>query len=609
MLENIKSDSDLKKLDINQLETLCCELRELIKDTTKTNGGHIASNLGVVELTVALHYVFNLPDDKLIFDVGHQCYTHKILTGRYNQIKSLRKLNGISGFPKREESEYDSFNTGHASTSVSAALGFAKARDLEGKNNEVIAVIGDGSFGGGMVYEALNNLSTINSKIIIILNDNEMSISKSVGGISIHLSKLRVNLKYRRLKKTTKRILGKIPLIGKCIVWLIEGFKNFIGKFALHRVSFFEHLGIKYVGPIEGNDLKELIKFLNKIKYIDQPVLLHIVTKKGKGSIKCERQPENFHGMKAVGSSSFDEYSKVLGNTLIKLAEKNNKIITISAAMTSAVGLFKFSQLYPDRFIDTGICEEHSVTLCAGLAAAGLKPYFAIYSTFLQRGFDQVLHDVCLQNLPVVFCIDRAGITGEDGETHQGVFDLSYLSLIPNMNIAVPKDVLEFKQFIEFSENFNAPLAIRYPRESKADFNRTTEIVFGKWEKLTIGKSSIIILATGEKMLLIASRLYEEFLKENITITVINARFIKPLDYDYLDSISQKNIITLEDNNLIGGFGSMVDLYYQSKEFKANVKNFGYRDEFIPQGDIDSLAMIYGIDYNEIKKYINSKII
>ena len=582
MLKEILSKGGLKDLTPEELRLICEEIRDTICQTVNNNGGHLASNLGAVELTVALHYVFDLPNDKLIFDVGHQSYTHKILSGRLDKIHTLRQEGGLSGFPKREESDYDAFNTGHASTAFSAALGFAKARDLLGQNHEVIAVIGDGAFGGGMVYEALNNLQTINSKVIIILNDNQMSIDKSVGGFYKHLSKLRISLKYTKLKRRTKLFIKKIPLIGKPLCLLLEKIKRFISLLIFKKAPFFEHFGLKYVGAVDGNDLKDLIKTLKKVRDTDQSVLLHLVTKKGKGSIACEQTPENFHGVKPNGDGKKAEYSKAAGDALCKLAETNEKITAVAAAMGKAVGLERFSQKYPGRFIDVGICESHAVTLAAGLAAAGLKPYFAVYSTFLQRGFDQVLHDVAISNLPVTFLIDRAGIVGDDGETHQGVFDLSYLSLMPNMTIACPKDMAELAGLINFSENFNAPLAIRYPRESEIPFGEIPLISDFKWQVLRQGKSNLAIIACGERMISAALSLGSQ-------ITVINARFIKPLDYEMLLKYKDKALIVLEDNAKAGGLGSQIGTFYSDRKIAADLSLCGYGDEFIPQGKIDSL--------------------
>ena len=575
MLEDISSQK-LKKMSLPQLTALCEEARQKIISTVFKNGGHLSSNLGAVELTVALHYVFDFPSDKLIFDVGHQCYTHKLLSGRADKFETIRKKDGISGFPKREESEYDCYNTGHAGTSVSAALGFAKARDLEGGDYNIIAVIGDGSFNNGLVYEAFNSLRMLNTRILLILNDNGMSISPTVGSMHEYLEILSENSEHKAKSDRHAKI--------------------------------FERFGFKYDGVYDGNDVGELIKKLTEAKerIKTESVILHILTKKGKGYEFCEENPEATHGIAVSSSDKISvEYSEVLGETLTELAEKNNKIVAVTAAMTSNLGLGDFFQKYPSRSIDVGICEEHATILCASMAAQGLKPYYAVYSTFLQRSYDEIIIDICSQNLPVTLCIDRAGISGADGETHQGVFDLSFLTAIPNITIAVPKDVKEFKAMLEFSATFNAPLAIRYPREGRRIFKQHSEIVAGKWEVLRNG-TDFVILACGERAITLSLAAAQRLGNDGIETKVINARFVKPLDMEILENISEKHIITVEDNILIGGFGSLINNYFS--ESHKTIKNFAYDDKFIFQGGVNELMTEKGISCEAIVDYIKNEI-
>lgn len=565
--------NNIKELDRAQLNNLCEQLREKINTTVMNNGGHLSSNLGVIELTVALHYVFDFPKDKLIFDVGHQCYAHKLLSGREADFDKLRRYGGISGFPKREESEYDCYNTGHAGTSVSAALGFAKARDIQGDDFNVIAVIGDGSFNNGLVYEAFNSLRPLNTNILVILNDNGMSISPTVGSIHEYLEQLSRDDKHR-------------------------------AKVEKHS-NIFERFGFSYDGVYDGNDLNGMIDKLTEVKekLKSQSVILHIATKKGKGYAFCEEHPQQTHGI-SCGSKKSVSYSEALGKTLCGLAENNKSIVAVTAAMTPSLGLCEFFNRFPERSIDVGICEEHATILCAALAAQGLKPYYAVYSTFLQRSFDEIIIDICSQRLPVTLCIDRAGISGEDGETHQGVFDLSFLNMIPELTIAVPKDVNEFKEMLVASASFNSPLAIRYPRECKNTFDSAEKFVFGKWEYLVKGKGDVCILACGERALKTACNVSLNFDSE---ISVINARFVKPLDEQTLNSLKEKLIITIEDNQLIGGFGSAICSYF-SDNGEVKVKCFGCADKFIPHGSVEELTRDYGADENEIIRYIKNAV-
>ena len=574
MLENITS-AQLKTMTLKELLALCEEIREVITATVFKNGGHLSSNLGMVELSVALHYVFDFPDDKLVFDVGHQCYTHKLLSGRYQQFNTIRKKGGISGFPKRDESEYDCYNVGHAGTSVSAALGIAKARDLIGKDFNVISVIGDGSFNNGLIYEAFNSLRLLNTNILLILNDNGMSIAPTVGSMHEYLELLS---------------------------------ENDVQKSKMDRhAKIFERFGFAYDGVYDGNDLEQMINKLFEVKQRlkHESVILHVLTKKGKGYEFCEENPESTHGFSAnTAVGPVGEYSEMLGKTLVRLAKDDDRIVAVTAAMTSSLGLSNFFMSYPNRAIDVGICEEHATILCASMATEGLKPYYAVYSTFLQRSFDEIIIDICGQNLPVTICIDRAGISGSDGETHQGVFDLSFLSFIPNLTLAVPKDINEFESMLEWSVNFNAPLAIRYPRESKKVFGVKAPIVLGKWEVLREGNSDFAIIACGERAITLAMNAADSLNTSGISVDVINARFIKPLDTQMLDGVKAKHIITIEDNMLIGGLGSLIDGYFS--QGNKQIKNFAYSDKFVPQGDVGELMSDFGVSSEEIVNFIKS---
>lgn len=550
----------LASASVRQLQTLCEQIREEIFRTVSVRGGHLASNLGVVELTVALHRVFTFPKDKIIFDVGHQCYPHKLLSDRADRFSTLRSRGGISGFPKRAESEYDSYDTGHAGTAISAALGIAKARDLKKEDFDVIALIGDGSFNNGLIYEALNSLRVLNTRILIILNDNGMSISPTVGSTHDVLEELKA---------------GNAPLAD---------------------VRLFERYGLEYMGVFAGNDFESLLPALEqaKEKLKTSSVLLHVTTKKGQGHPFCEQAPDLTHGVSPGKKGK--EYSNVLGETLTTLAEADKRIVAVTAAMTDALGLRPFFEKFPERAFDVGICEEHASVLSAALAAEGMKPYYAIYSTFLQRAFDELIHDVCGQNLPVTFCIDRAGVSGADGETHQGVFDLSYLSLIPNLTIAIPGNLSEFRAMLEMSASFPAPFAIRYPREGEEGAFSPIEI--GKFDILHSNMSDIIIYAAGERCINLAERIYQRARLEEIPLTVVNARFLKPLDEELLTSRPERNVITIEDNALIGGLGDAITRCL--KNSGKNIFCFGYRDVFIPHGDARGLFSEFGPNDDEI---------
>ena len=565
---------EIKDYTKEERALLCEELRRVIYETVMQCGGHLASNLGAVESTVALFSVFDFPQDKIIFDVGHQCYAYKLLSGRADKFSTLRQEGGISGFPKRNESVYDCYDTGHAGTSVSAALGLAKARDLKGETHNVIAYIGDGSFNNGLIYEALNSLSVLKTKILIILNDNGMSISPTVGGMSEILSQIKEN----------------------------ESAEN---------IRLLESFGLTYLGVKDGNNVEEMIGALSEAKTLlnSNSVLLHIVTQKGKGYEFCEEDPTNTHGVSPIGTSKQKEYSEVLGETLCNLAQEDKNIAVILAAMKEPLGLSEFFEKYPERAFDVGICEENAAVLCSSMAVGGLKPYYAIYSTFLQRAFDEIIHDVCAQDLPVTFCIDRAGISGADGETHQGVFDLSYLSLIPNLTIAVPKDTDELKKLLAFSTSYSHPFAIRYPRFGKTIFPKQNEpIALGKWEYLHQENANIsakaTVIATGERSLTIAMEVLQRLKMKNVGFDIVNARFVKPLDYAFLRKLQSEFVVTIEDNVFLGGFGAMIDGELIRLEKNCKIKNFAYRDEFIPQGKVADLQSEYGVNCKEIEEYL-----
>ncbi len=603
ILDKINKPEDIKKLSFNEQNELAIELREFLLDNVSKNGGHLASNLGVVELTIALLNNFDFTKDKIVFDVGHQSYIYKILTDRKNTFNTLRNYKGISGFPKREESKYDFFDTGHSSNSISAALGMARARDLKGEDHNIISVIGDGAFTGGMVYEALNDLGYNHSKMLIILNDNQMSISSNVGGLSNYLNKVKLNPSYNKIKKSMHRklILEK----NNKIIKIIRRIKNSI-KTLFFNPMFFENLGVRYIGPIDGHNLKDLDRVLKKVKKLDGPVVLHIVTTKGIGYIPALENPDKFHAVSkfdiTTGTSTQNNpntYSNAFGKSLVKLAKKDNTIVAISAAMINGTGLKEFAKLYPNRTFDVGITEEHAVTLAAGMATSGLRPVFAVYSTFLERGFDQLLIDVCMQNLPVVFGIDRAGLVGNDGKTHQGVFDISYLNLMPNLKILSPKCTSEMEVLLDYAFNETGPVAIRYPRGGdELNLKPLTEIKTGVWEQIEKGEK-VVILATG-KMVEKAIKAKETL--KNYNPIIINATFIKPLDYKYLKKIVNKNynVLTLEDNNIIGGFGEQVLYALNNLNFKGKIKIMGYQDKFIDHGSIEELLIEEKMDPKSI---------
>jgi len=617
LLSRINTPDDLKKLNPKEKIELSKEIRERILEIVSKTGGHLASNLGIVELTIALHSIFEMPKDKIIWDVGHQTYVHKILTGRNKNMETLRQNDGISGFPKTIESEYDSFDTGHSSTSISVALGMARARDLLGKRGQVIAVIGDGALTGGMALEALNDAGASKTNIIVILNDNEMSISKNVGGVSMLLTRMRTKRFYTNSNKHIKNLTKKIPFVGNKIIRGIRRIKHVIKQLIIPNM-YFEDIGFTYLGPVDGHNIDKLEGLLSKAKEISGPVLIHVITKKGKGYEPAEQNPAQFHGTssfdietgKKIKPSSVD-YSKIFGEKLIKLASKDYRIVAVTAAMKDGTGLKKFSEVFPNRIFDVGIAEQHALGMVAGMSKMGLKPVIPIYSSFLQRGYDQLIHDICMQSLPVVIGIDRAGIVGNDGETHQGIFDLSFLSTIPNINIMAPKDFKELEDMLEFSIGQNGPIAIRYPRggEEKYIFKKHDKLEMGKAEILRKGED-VTIIAIG-KMIARAMQISEKLEKENINAEVINVRFLKPLDNNtILNSMNKtKKVITIEDNIEYAGLGTTIgELILYNNINDVKFKKLAYPIEYVKQASVSEIEKKYHLDidsmYNMIKKFL-----
>lgn len=599
MLEEINSPQDLKKLTLQQKKKLAEEIRNYIIEIVSKNGGHLASNLGVVELTIALHTVFNVPEDKIIWDVGHQCYVHKILTGRREEFKNLRKPNGLAGFPKSNESPADSFNTGHSSTSISAALGMARARDLQGKNNAVIAVIGDGALTGGMALEALNDAGYSKCKMTVILNDNEMSISPNVGGLNKFLGKLRTKKLYTTTNNLLKKQISSVPVIGKPMVVGIQRIKRAIKQLVIHKM-FFEDIGFTYLGPVDGHNIEELESILKTSKQVNGPVLIHVLTKKGKGYKFAEKNPDKFHAISPFNIENGElktqkekDYSKVFGEKIVELAKENSKIVAVTASMKNGTGLADFAQEFPYRFFDVGIAEQHAVTMAAGMAKEGMIPFVPIYSSFYQRAYDQVIHDVAMQNLPVIMCVDRAGIVGADGETHQGTLDMAFFRLVPNLTIMAPKDFKEFEDMLEFAVGLNKPVVIRYPRggeDAEVKFKIHAKIELGKAEVLHEVKNlenptkEVTIIAIGKTVseaVKLADRMQKE---EGITPEIINARFLKPFDSEkMIQSIQRtKNVITIEDGTVINGLATTVkELIVDNNIQNVKFKSYAYPDKFI----------------------------
>lgn len=609
LLDSISCPQALKKLNPQELKQLCGEIREFLINSVSKTGGHLASNLGVVELTVALHTVFDVPEDKFIFDVGHQSYVHKILTGRKGEFDTLRQFGGLSGFPKRSESEADTFNTGHSSTSISAALGIARGRDLSGENYNVVAIFGDGALTGGMMYEAMNDAGHAKTPLILILNDNTMSISKNVGAVSRYLRNLRLNPVYFRSKEAVETFLNQIPVIGEKAADTIRQVKRGIRKLIL-PTTMFDNLGFEYMGPIDGHNLKTLVDVFSHAKKLDKPVFIHVLTKKGKGYIHAEANPRKFHGITpfdvptGTTAAGKETYSDRFGSTLLRLAAENPKIIAITGAMPNGTGLDAFSKQFKDRFFDVGIAEQHGVTLSAGLATTGYIPVIPLYSSFLQRAYDQTLHDVCLQNLHVVFPIDRAGIVGSDGETHQGIYDISYLSHMPNMCILSPANFSEFEQMLSYAINqHNGPIAIRYPRGNTQASYEAVPFVFGRAIQVRKGKDVSII--TSGRMV----RRAEEaaaLAAGKADCEILALPTIKPLDKAAVIATAQKtkHVITLEDNVCIGGIGSLVASVLEEHQISVSFRRFGFPDQPVIQGSIDALDRLYGLDAASIAAYL-----
>ena len=612
-LEKIQKANDIKELTEEELKELSDEIRQFLIEKISVTGGHLASNLGVVELTMALHKVLQFPEDKLIWDVGHQSYTHKLLTGRKEGFDDLRKYGGMSGFPKRKESKCDAFDTGHSSTSISAGLGYVAARELQQEHYNVVSVIGDGSMTGGMAYEALNNASRLKSNFIIVLNDNNMSISKNVGGMSNYLNGLRTTQVYSDLKRGVEDTIKRIPGRGERIVHQVKKTKSGIKQLFVPGM-FFEDMGITYLGPVDGHDLKTLTKTLNEAKRVNHAVLVHVVTKKGKGYLPAETNPSKFHGTgpfdvttgETIGGSGKDSYTDIFSKVLADIGKKDEKVVAITAAMADGTGLSRFAKLFPERFFDVGIAEEHAMTFAAGLAAGGMKPVFAVYSSFLQRAFDQTIHDVCLQNLPVVIAVDRAGLVGSDGETHQGVFDLSFLSSIPNLSILSPKNRWEMADMVRFAVDFQDPVALRYPRgeayEGLKEFRAPIE--YGKSE-LLYEESEIAVMFVGH-MSFLAEQVREDLKAAGYQCSLINARFVKPLDTEMIRKISENHriLVTIEENVLTGGFGEQVEDFVMREDIPLKVRTIGISDDYVEHGNVDVLRKEVGLDRESIVKKV-----
>lgn len=610
LIDKLQSYENIKELNINELNELCTDIRQFLIESVSQTGGHLASNLGVVELTVAMHKVFDLPKDKIVFDVGHQSYVHKILSGRADKFDSLRQFGGLSGFPKRAESQYDVFDTGHSSTSVSAALGMARARDILGESNNIIALFGDGALTGGEIYEALNDAGQFKTPLILVLNDNAMSISKNVGAISKHLRNLRINRVYFKSKRRVSAFLQSIPLVGKHAYTFLKFLKSLL-RHQVINTTLFEDLGFKYIGPVDGHDLSALITCLEYAKTEKKPTLLHVHTQKGKGYLPAEKDPSAFHG---VGSFSSDDgtlpcsdenYSSVFGKTLVDIARENDKVTAITCAMPEGTGLSDFRNEFKDRFFDVGIAEQHGVTFAAGMAAAGLTPVIPIYSTFLQRAYDQVLHDVCLQGLHVVFPVDRAGIVGADGETHQGVYDLSYLATMPNMTILAPSSFKQLSSMLCYAVNkHNAPIAIRYPRG-----NSQTSFEFDDFElnkAYTHQTGTNVSILTSGRMLARAEEVAATLKKQNISVEITEFPTVFPINETAVISSAERTgfIVTIEDNIKSGGMGEHISEILLSHNVPCKFKCFAFPSEPIVHGSTDELDKKYGLDAKAISNYI-----
>ena len=617
VLEKINQVGDIKQIPPEEYDTLAEEIRHFLVEKISRSGGHLASTLGVVELTMALHLCFDFPKDKVVWDVGHQSYTHKLLTGRKSGFDELRKYGGMSGFPKRKESDCDCFDTGHSSTSISAGIGLVAARDLQDGDEHVISVIGDGALTGGMAYEALNNASRLKRNFIIILNDNNMSIAENVGGMSEYLNGLRTNEAYTNFKTGVEQSLSRIPG-GSHLANQLKKTKSGIKQLFIPGMLF-ENMGITYLGPVDGHDIGKLQDILNKAKKVKGAVLVHVLTRKGNGYVPAERHPARFHGAEPfdietglpLNKKKKANYQDVFSTCMVKLGQRNEKVVAITAAMPDGTGLKRFKNIYPDRFFDVGIAEGHAVTFAAGLAAGGMRPIFAVYSSFLQRAYDQVLHDVCIQNLPVVFAIDRAGLVGSDGETHQGIFDLSYLSSIPNMHIMAPKNKWELSDMLKYAVEFDGPIALRYPRGEAYDglkeYRRPIE--YGKSEVI-YEEEDIALLAVGN-MVKIAEQVRKNLKEIGYSCTLVNARFVKPIDTEVLDMLSadHKLLVTMEENVRSGGYGEKVMDYVVEQELPVKLLNISLPDEYVEHGNVALLYEEVGIDAQTVTKRIIEKYI
>ena len=630
ILDRVNFPQDIKKLTVKELYALAEEIREYIRECVNLNGGHLGSNLGVVELTLALHYVFDFSTDRLVFDVGHQCYTHKILTGRKDDLKNLRNVGGASGFPKTEESIYDAFNTGHASTSISVGLGLCRARDLRGEKHNIISLIGDGALTGGLAYEALNDLGGRPTKQIIILNDNEQSIEKNVGGLAIHTSLLRMSNRYVKAKRRFERHVAKVPILGKPTARLLERKYRALRAFFLPQ-TIFNELGLTTIGKLDGHNIKRLIRVFKRAKGFSHPVVIIVKTDKGKGHINAQASPENFHSVSAnfedgIATSGGLEktFSQVAGDTLLALKKQHSDIVTITPAMTGGSGLTQVAKKFPTRFFDVGIAEGHAGTFAAALAAGGVKPYYFCYSSFLQRSYDQIVHDIALSNTPVVMCIERAGIVGGDGETHQGVFDISFLAGIPNITILSPATLEQLKLCLEFSYNFKTPIAIRYPRGTElttAHKNDSTlsDIVLGKWEIVRDNRqvathkassSNIYIIAEGNHMQNLAKQISDEIYEQKqIRPTIVNPLFLKPIDTDFLSTIEKGAIVAVLESGIInGGLNTYISHFFNENNIAVKFLTYGIPDKFLPHGSVKDLMNLLELQPTKIANDILKKL-
>ena len=613
ILEKIRKPNDIHKIPLADFEPLAEEIRDFLIQSVSRTGGHLASNLGVVELTLALHNVLDFPEDKLIWDVGHQAYIHKILTGRKDEFSNLRKEGGLSGFPKRSESDCDSYDAGHSSNSISAGLGYVRARDILGQKHHVVSVIGDGALTGGMAYEALNNAAELKTNFIIIINDNNMSISRNVGGMSTYLSALRTAKAYTGMKMGVTKTLKKVPKVGTALVDTMRKTKSSIKQLFIPGMLF-ENMGLTYLGPVDGHNMRQMMKLFNEAKRVEGPVVVHVLTQKGKGYGPASAHPDRFHGTgpfdiqtgKALQKKTAPSYTDIFSEKMLSLGEKNKKLVAITAAMPDGTGLVGFSKKFPDRFFDVGIAEEHAVSFAAGLALGCLIPVTAIYSSFLQRAVDQILHDVCMQNLHVIFAIDRAGLVGADGETHQGCFDLSYLSMMPNMIVLAPKNDRELEEMLEFAVSHQGPVAIRYPRGNAYQGLREHQepIVYGRSEILAKGQK-IAVLGVGS-MLPSCEKVCQGLREDGYEPTLVNARFVKPLDVELLDQLAKDHslFVTVEENVKSGGYGEHVSAYMEACHPEAHVLSATVWDRFVPQGNVESLRAKIGLGVADIRQAI-----